>query len=131
MTSVPKASALIEGVIAFLQNEVATSPDARLAFHGRVAANALAIAGRDMALGDVAERAAANRLQPLLGLLGERDMLDRALCAQIAEGRIDDGNPGLLAHLWFSTMDALSIDQPTYAAYMRALADDPRTAGEE
>ena len=123
MTTVPLADELIDGVISFLRDEVTTSIDARLAFHGRVAANALEIARRDIASGESVNRAAAGRLHALLGLSGERETLDRALCAQIMDGHIDTDTPGLLDHLWASTMDALSIDQPTYATYIRALAD--------
>ena len=46
----PTARELLEAVREFVTAEVMTADDSRLAFHGRVAANVLAIVERELAL---------------------------------------------------------------------------------
>jgi hypothetical protein len=53
----------------------------------------------------------------LLGEQGDLETLNRRLCARIAAGEIGLSTPGLVDHLWQTTLDKLAIDQPNYAAY--------------
>ena len=68
--------------------------------------------------GDAAEAA---RLRQLLGTEGSLIALNRALADNIASGEMDLQTPGLVEHLWQTTMDKLAVDQPGYAAYKREL----------
>jgi hypothetical protein len=44
------------------------------------------------------------------------------LCAQIASGKITLDQPALREHLRATAMDRLAIDQPSYSAYLAAVA---------
>ena len=90
---------------------------------GSVAANALDLVRRQIADGDRLERESHARLRALLGHDGQADALERELCERIRERRLDASTPGLMEHLMASTLAKMSIDQPSYASYRRALAN--------
>ena len=79
----PTAAELVEAVREFLVDEVMPAGDAQLRFHARVAANALAIAGRELALGDSQAAAHAQALARL-GVASEAE-----LAAAIRSGALD------------------------------------------
>src|SRR6185503_6029348 len=91
------------------------------AFHARVAANALAIVERELALGAQQDAAERERLRALLGGDGPLEAQNRALCHEIRAGRIGLDTPGLLEHLRATTLAKLAVDQPTYSSYLRAV----------
>jgi hypothetical protein len=96
-------------------------------FLARVAANALAIVERELALGAEQDASERERLRALLGRDGTLDELNRALCREIRDGRIAVDAPGLREHLRETTLAKLAVDQPGYSAYRRAVArrDEP------
>jgi hypothetical protein len=110
MLTHPTAHELVDGVARWLAADPTPS-----GFQLRVARNALEIAARDMAQGPDADRRAVERLSALLGIEGDRDLLDAALTTALREGRIAPDAPALLAHLRASALDSLAIDQPRYA----------------
>jgi uncharacterized protein DUF6285 len=121
----PSAAQLIAAVRDFLERTALPELRGHSAFHARVAANALAIVERELALGaeqDAAERA---RLHALLGSDGPLEAQNRALCAEIRAGRISLETPGLALHLRATTLAKLAVDQPSYSGYRRALEKDP------
>lgn len=123
MQDKPSADQLLEAVASFLREQVAPATQGPLAYHARVAANALDIARRELELGpaaDARERAALSSLlhaDPQAGL----QQLNRMLCERIARDEIDPQTPGLADALWRITLDKLAIDQPGYEAYRREL----------
>ena len=120
----PDADQLIAAVAAFLRDELLPRLDGRVAFHARVAANALDIVRRELAAAPAAEAAELDRLRILLGRDGTLEMLNRELCAGIADGNLTLATPALADHLWAVTLAKLAVDQPTYSGYRKALEGD-------
>ena len=121
----PSADLLLEAVAAFLRERVVPATQGPLAFHARVAANALDIARRELMLvpgADARERAA---LAALLQADPQGDLiaLNRQLCERIACDAMDLQTPGLIDALWRITLDKLAIDQPGYDTYRRVIDD--------
>jgi hypothetical protein len=120
MLGEPKAHELIAAAAQFLEKSAVPALEGQPAFLARVALNALAIAAREAEFGAAAEAAERERLVKLLGQDGDRDTLNRALCAAIRERRLDHTSPGVLAHVRASVMDRVAIEQPTYGSYRAA-----------
>jgi hypothetical protein len=122
MREQPSAAELIDAVAGFITNELAPTLTGRLAFHARVAANALAIVRREIELGPAADRADAERLAALLGMQGDNVALTEELCRRIEAGEIAADDPALIEHLWATTLATLAVDQPNYGTYRRIVA---------
>jgi uncharacterized protein DUF6285 len=122
MREQPSAAELIDAVAGFITNEIAPTLTGRLAFHARVAANALAIVKRELELGPAADQADAARLKSLLGMEGDNSALTEELCRRIEAGEIAADDPALVEHLWASTLATLAVDQPNYGTYRRIMA---------
>jgi Domain of unknown function (DUF6285) len=123
MQDQPTAEQLLGAVAAFLREQVVPATEGPLAFHARVAANALDIARREITLAPAAAAHERAALAALLdadpqSTLGE---LNGTLCERIRSGAIDLQSPGLVATLWRSTLDKLAVDQPGYDTYQRML----------
>jgi hypothetical protein len=123
----PKPDELLEAVAAFLREQVVPASAGSVSFHARVAANALDIARRQMALGPDAHAREQAALVQLLGVEPGHDVkqLNRMLCERIASGAMTLDTPGLAACLWQITLDKLAVDQPSYETYVRSLREDP------
>jgi hypothetical protein len=128
MREQPTAIELIDAVSEFLRAEAIPALAGRVAFHTRVAANVLDIVRRELMLGPDAERSEGERLRALLGHDGEREALNTELCDRIARDAIGRTDRSLIEHLWATTLDTLSVDQPNYATYRRA-AETPEITG--
>jgi hypothetical protein len=121
MQDEPTPEELLKAVADFLRSDIAPVISGHNAFKLRVAINALDLVTRQLALqqaGDAAESARLAKLLDMQGTLGE---LNRALADRIASGEADLQTPGIVDHLWQTTMDKLAVDQPNYAAYRREL----------
>src|ERR1051326_2763183 len=103
MMDQPSLAELIKAVRDFLENKALPELKGHTAFHARVAANALAIAARQLEQGDSADAAELKRLQALLGRDGNLQELNRALCRAIQEGTLDIGSLELRQHLETTT----------------------------
>jgi aminoglycoside phosphotransferase (APT) family kinase protein len=101
----PHAPELLRAVREFLAAEVPTS-DPVLAFHARVAANALRIAERETML--AAGHAREHRAR--LAALGCAD--DAALCAAIRDGSLDHRFDEVVAAVRAMTVDKLAVANP-------------------
>lgn len=126
----PTPTELLEAVAAFLREQVVPASSGALAFHVRVAANALDIARRELLAEADTSQATGERasLQALLGSTEpDLDALQRTLCRRIADGALDLATPGLADHLWRTTRAKLAVDQPGYGSYRRSL--DPTSPG--
>jgi len=115
----PTPVELIQAVAGFLRADVAPHLSGHAAFKLRVALNALDLVARHLGAeqpgddrpGDVGRNLADARQRLALGR--------GALSARIASGEMDAATPGLVDHLWQTTLDKLAVDQPNYAAYRR------------
>jgi hypothetical protein len=117
----PSAAQLVGAVRDFLERVAQPELRGHSAFCARVAANALAIVERELALGAGQDAAERERLRALLGSDGTLAEQNRGLCREIRSGRITLDTPGLREHLRATTLAKLAVDQPGYSAYRRAL----------
>lgn len=122
MHNTPTPDELLEVVARYLTEVAMPLLPPAAAFHARVAANAVNVVRRQIALGPAQDAAELGRLRALLGpqgLAADADLAgaNRALAEAIAEGRVDGASPELIAHLWQTTLDRLAVDQPGYASY--------------
>jgi len=117
----PGPDDLLEAVATYLREQALPQLPGHAAYLARVAANALDIVRRQLALAPGAEAAEAERLRALLGTEGSLEQLNRLLCQRIASGAMGLHTPGLAAHLWRVTLDKLAVDQPGYETYRRLL----------
>ena len=119
----PSAAQLVAAVRDFLEKVAQPELRGHSAFHARVAANALAIGERELALGAEQDAAERERLRALLGRDGTLEAQNRELCRAIRAGEITVDTPGLLEHLRATTLAKLAVDQPSYSGYRRALEE--------
>jgi hypothetical protein len=120
MRTIPSADELLEIAAQFLRAEAAAAARSDGGFHSRVAANAIDIVRREMAQGDAADEAAVMRLRRLLRARStDLPRLEARLALAIRSGRLTATSPGLMEHLWESTLAEVAIDQPGYATYRR------------
>jgi hypothetical protein len=121
MQDEPTPEELIKAVADFLRNDIAPAISGHNAFKLRVSINALDLVTRQLALEERSDAAEAARLSQLLGIQGSLTELNRALADRIAKNEADLRTPGLVDHLWQTTLAKLAVDQPNYAAYRREL----------
>ncbi|HXQ09813.1 MAG TPA: DUF6285 domain-containing protein [Caulobacteraceae bacterium] len=118
----PTPAEVIGSVAAFLKTTVAAQTAGATSFQARVAANALEMMKRELDLAPAEDAAERERLKALLGMDGSLFDLNVELSRRIAAGEIETSSPGLIEHLWATTMAKLAVDQPTYASYRAELA---------
>ena len=121
MQDEPEPNELTKAVADFLRNDIAPLVSGHHAFKLRVAINALDLVTRQLTLEQGGEAAESARLAALLGMQGSLLDLNRGLAERIASGEVDLQTPGLVDHLWQTTMDKLAVDQPNYGSYKREL----------
>ncbi len=102
----PDAQALIEAVGTFLLQ--ADQPDDRLRFHARVAAAALAIARRELLLGETHKAAHEQRLRNL------NCESDTDLAKAIREGSLDTRMDEVTEAVRASIIDKLTVANPRH-----------------
>jgi hypothetical protein len=125
MQDLPHPEQLLAAVARFLREDAGPAlgrhGDNALAYQARVAANMVDTVARQTVLGPAADTAERRRLQVLLGLPDEADLvaLNRRLASRLADGAIDSSHPGLADHLWATTLAKLAVDQPGYDTFQR------------
>ena len=129
MQDPPSAAELVRAVAAFLRNEALPALEGRNAYLARVSANTLEIVARELDAAPAADAAERARLLALLDRTDADDatleQLNAELCSRIEAGTIGAATPGLVAHLWTTTLAAVAVDQPGYSGYRRALEESP------
>lgn len=128
----PSAPDLLQAVSEFIRDEATPTLDGAAAFHARVAMNVLEIVRREMHLGAAADADERARLQRLLHA-AEEDLqrLNTDLCQRISLGDFGLHTPGLVDHLWRTTLARLAIDQPSYSTFLRHRASTGAKPGEQ
>lgn len=110
----PSAPELVAAVREFLERDVQGSVEGRVAFHTRVAVNALGMLERELVLGPGLDRDAAVRLSTYLGRDGGVDELVAELARRIRAGDADDA--GAVAVTRATVRSKLLVSNPRYAA---------------
>jgi hypothetical protein len=105
---VPSVRELVTAVREFLERDVVQGTEDRLRFHARVAANALGVVERELALGPEHERAHRERLARL-GVSDEEE-----LAAAIRSGRLDDRLDDVIDVVGQTVRDKLLVANPKY-----------------
>jgi len=118
MRAYPESAVMLDAVVRYLRANGALA--AGNDFNMRVSVNILELVARELRQQDGAAAREHQRLLKLLGA-GELDALRDVLCARIADGTIKMNDPQMLEHLRLTTLDRISIDQPRYSAYRRAI----------
>jgi Domain of unknown function (DUF6285) len=117
----PTSAELLQAVGGFLKAEVLPLLNGNEKYHLQVAINAVAILGREFASAAQFDAAEQERLGVLLGVTGTREELNRLLCLRIRERQLTYRDLPLRAHLMQTAIAKMSIDNPKYATYTRAL----------
>ena len=113
----PTAAELLAAIADFLREEATPAldkADPRLAFQMRVAVNSLAILEREARLAPAADQRERARLVALLGHDGTLPDLNRELARQLREGKRDERNTQLMAHLEATIADKIAIANPKW-----------------
>jgi Domain of unknown function (DUF6285) len=110
MMDQPSALELVTAVREFIEKHAIPQLQGHTAFHARVAANALAIVGREL-----------ERLRHLLAMDGTLDELNRELCRRLRSGVVPLDRAELAQHLTQTTLAKVAIDQPTYSGFVHSL----------
>ena len=87
-------------------------------FHAHVAKNSLQIILRQLKLEEKNNRFEKNRLKEILKIDKDLNELNKILCQKIDTEEININDNDLIDHLFKTTMEKLSIDQPNYSAYL-------------
>ena len=118
----PTAAELVDAVAEFLEHDLQPTLDGRLAFHTRVAVNALKIVRREMEVGPALDDARRDGLDALLG----RDESDadsapittrerqHELARRIRDGSLDAERAEVIAYLRATLRLQLDIVHPGY-----------------
>ncbi len=115
MITHPTTEELVRSVALWI-DQIRPTLDPRNAFLARVAANALATVGRELAQRPAVDAEAEARMAEVLGHAGSYEALNSELCVRIRSGEMTVETPGLLAALTVMARNQIAIDQPNYKA---------------
>ena len=114
----PTAAELVDAVAEFLERDLQPALEGRLAFHTRVAVNALKIVRREMELGPALDAARRDGLVKLLGAEAGATSTTREreveLARRIRDGSLDARRPEVVAYLRATLRRQLDIVHPGY-----------------
>ena len=121
----PTAAELVDAVTEFLETDLQPALEGRLAFHTRVAVNALRIVRREMDVGPELDAVRSAGLRELLAPAAPDGASTRELEVELAhrirEGAFDERRPELMGYLRATLRLQLDIVHP---GYVRLVADE-------
>jgi hypothetical protein len=120
-TNRPTAIELLQAVRECLHTEILPLLSGNERYHLQVSLNALGILERELATGARIDDAERQRLSSLLGVSDTLEQMNRLLGVRIRDGLLSYRDRQLMDHLVRTAMDKMSIDNPKYASYVRAL----------
>lgn len=114
----PTAAELVDAVTEFLERDLQRTLEGRLAFHTRVAVNALRIVRREMDIGPQLDAVRDDGLRALLGAHAPEAATSRELetdlVQRIRDGSLDARRADLVAYLRATLRLQLDIVHPGY-----------------
>jgi hypothetical protein len=110
----PTAAELVEAVRAFLETDVLPAVEGRIAFHTRVAVNALGMVERELQLGPQFEAEERARAVRVLGHDGEARALEAELAQAIRAGEFGVADPAVVEHVRATVAEKLRSANPKY-----------------
>ena len=102
----------------YIENDVISELKGQKRFHAHVAKNSLNIILRQLSLEEENNSKERKRLAEILKIDGDLKELNRILCEKINNDEINIKDNDLIDHLYKTTMEKLSIDQPNYSGYL-------------
>jgi hypothetical protein len=114
--SKPDATTLLAAAIKYLEDELLPTLSGYHRFQTRVTINVLAIAARELALGERSASDEQARLTALTGHDGTLATLNDELCEMIHSGALAPDDPSLRAHVRQSLAEALAINNPKWVS---------------
>jgi len=118
MNNPPSKEELIISIINYIENDVISELKGQKRFHAHVAKNSLNIILRQLSLEEENNSKERKRLAEILKIDGDLKELNRILCEKINNDEINIKDNDLIDHLYKTTMEKLSIDQPNYSGYL-------------
>ena len=118
MNNPPSKEELITSVIEFIENDIIDELIGQKRFHAHVAKNSLQIVLRQLKVEEKNNQSEKSRLKEILKIDKDLNEMNKILCQKIDNEEIDINNNDLIDHLFKTTMEKLSIDQPNYSAYL-------------
>ncbi|MDC0184729.1 DUF6285 domain-containing protein [Rhodobiaceae bacterium] len=118
MNNPPSKEELITSIIEFIENDVIDELIGQKRFHAHVAKNSLQIVLRQLKVEEKNNQSEKSRLKEILKIDKDLNEMNKILCQKIDNEEIDINNNDLIDHLFKTTMEKLSIDQPNYSAYL-------------
>lgn len=118
MNNPPSKEELIISIINYIENDVISELKGQKRFHAHVAKNSLNIILRQLRLEKENNSKEKKRLKEILKIDGDLIELNRILCEKINNDEINIKDNNLIDHLYKTTMEKLSIDQPNYSGYL-------------
>lgn len=110
----PNSLELLEAVREFLIEHIAPNVNGQLAFHARVASNALAIVTREIKQKTAMDEREKTRLSALLGHNKSLLELNRELALLIQSSKLDSDRAAVLDHLRQTNADKINLANPKY-----------------
>ena len=118
MNNPPSKEELISSIIEFIENDIIDELIGQKRFHAHVAKNSLQIVLRQLKVEEKNNQSEKSRLKEILKIDKDLNEMNKILCQKIDNEEIDINNNDLIDHLFKTTMEKLSIDQPNYSAYL-------------
>ena len=118
MNNPPSKEELIVSIINYIEKDVINELKGQKRFHAHVAKNSLSIILRQLRLEEENNSREKERLAKILKIDGDLTELNRILCEKINNDQINIKDNNLIDHLYKTTMEKLSIDQPSYSGYL-------------
>ena len=118
MNNPPSKEELITSIIEFIENDIIDELIGQKRFHAHVAKNSLQIVLRQLKVEEKNNQSEKIRLKEILKIDKDLNEMNKILCQKIDNEEIDINNNDLIDHLFKTTMEKLSIDQPNYSAYL-------------
>jgi hypothetical protein len=110
----PTVTELVAAVREYLERDVMTGTEGRIAFHARVAVNVLGMVERELALGSAQDEAEHARLAALLGHEGTVRALTEELARGIRDGSLTASWDDTVAHVRETVRAKLEVANPRY-----------------
>ena len=118
MNNPPSKEELITSIIEFIENDIIDELIGQKRFHAHVAKNSLQIVLRQLKVEEKNNQSEKSRLKEILKIDKDLHELNKILCQKIDTEEININDNDLIDHLFKTTMEKLSIDQPNYSAYL-------------
>ena len=118
MNNPPSKEELITSIIEFIENDIIDELIGQKRFHAHVAKNSLQIVLRQLKVEEKNNQSEKSRLKEILKIDKDLNEMNKILCQKIDNEEIDINSNDLIDHLFKTTMEKLSIDQPNYSAYL-------------